>query len=51
VTRDVPTLPWTDPRLWFALSIMAGCIAASAVYGIVGTILRGVPEPFTTDDR
>jgi hypothetical protein len=48
-SRDIPPLPWTDvTRLWFAGSIFAAAIAASAVVGIVSA-LRGWPETFTTD--
>jgi hypothetical protein len=50
MTRDIPALPWGDPvRLWFAGSIFAACIAASAVYGVVSSITRSWPEPFTLD--
>jgi hypothetical protein len=50
MSRDIPPLPWTDPcRLFFVGSIFAACIAASAVYGIVGSLVRGWPEPFTSD--
>jgi diadenosine tetraphosphatase ApaH/serine/threonine PP2A family protein phosphatase len=50
MSRDVPPLPWTDPtRLWFAGSLMAFALAASAVVGIVNTLTRTWPETFTTD--
>lgn len=38
-------------RLWFAGSIFAAAIAASAVYGIINTVVRGWPEQFATDDE
>lgn len=48
MSRDIPPLPWSDPyRLWFAGSLMAAVVAASAVYGIVGSLVRGWPETFT----
>lgn len=50
MSRDVPRLPWTDvTRLWFAGSIFALAIAASAAVGIVNVLTRSWPETFTTD--
>jgi hypothetical protein len=50
MTRDIPPLPWSDPaRLWFAGSLVAAAIAASAVLGIVQALTRSWPETFTTD--
>jgi hypothetical protein len=52
MSRDIPPLPWGDPtRLWFAGSLFAFALAASAVYGIVGALVRGWPEPFTNGDH
>jgi hypothetical protein len=49
MSRDIPPLPFSDPvRLWFAGSLFAFAIAASAVVGIVGAITRSWPETFTT---
>ena len=48
MTRDIPPLPWSDPtRLWLAAAIFTGAIAASAVYGVIGALVRGWPETFT----
>jgi hypothetical protein len=47
---------WAEPafqpyRLWFAGSLFAAAIAASAVVGIVNALTRGWPETFTTDPK
>ncbi len=50
MSRDVPRLPWTElTKLWFVAALRAGCIAASAVYGVIGSLIRGWPEQTTSD--
>lgn len=50
MSRDIPPLPLTDPvRLWYFASFAMAAVAASAVYGLIGAVVRAWPETFTTE--